>query len=1489
MHSVSTISTALSASTAALSEDLLQNLRKKIIQTSSFAESVVFLLSDELDLPKLFSNLVFTASTASLSDNHRALAVDTISAWLVRGRDLSNGLASPLTITALDKLCDVFLAFFDDAPPGLTKALKDLLSNVLVAAAAWPEQTVLQRLALRGIWGVERGEGKKGGYYAVEVALRKGVSADWLMTTYTGVSLLSDMLEGLIDRNLAPVIGKTVVALLASRRREMGDDDAQWARVWTESVRMALQNEGLRPRTVTYVLPGLLKLSVKSFEKFIRSLGLDENGSISVDADLGVLLCCLVVGKELGFVGDSGDEYKGKTSNMPIIILPADFVAPLLGHARPHIRVSALNLAIKSAAITRPIHLETLAILKNGLLSLHAEPDAEVRDSVIGSIRNLVERLASSSYSSGKELRNLQKKFQNGVPPSPNDIKKMIQLDTLIGNVRDFCLWYIGFLENLLLPGSNYQRFITGLRALTFLVKSGLDASLSGHAFMVLPGNGSIASNGEPFKKGLFKWPEFSKELRIFQPKTMKILQQAMFNPFDDIRALSADVLQLNPEWNKTVIVGFLERGIGVMNEGGRESDADGVARTLVLIFEIVRRGDIVFDERDKMWGFGVNNHGNPALGILGWILDVVEKEYLGVATVDIQRAIRKRPVHGFFSALRLILEMKNTYCNPFGSDLILWRGLHERIFTVCEGNWRITRAPLCFDSPEGHMPVDIIEDCDEDMNTQTVMSYSWRAVKESAALMGIILSKAPDSTLDSTYFERGGKLLLQQLADIRHRGAFSAVSPSFMALCVRCFRSNKPELQELPRLWLRQNLELILSKSSTITRRSAGLPYLIIGVLASEVDNSRPLLASTFFRFIEIAMLPIASSKEGEKLDLPQVHALNCMKHLFTDARVSQAVVPFIGTGLELAVSCFGSEIWAIRNCGVMLFTALTNRLFGLRKSRNDYKDTATTFTTKSFFEKYPRVREVLLANLIEKVGALDGEQGKLVGVSVEMVYPALSLIARMDVEPEYEEMEEFRQLIETCLRSRIWKVRVMAARAYATLIGHNELVFTLENLMGVGLRNQNILHGHLCAARTLLERRFQQAASLDDTVRGKVFEIFADVFEDFVVINKCSITKAVFLQVATEYLLSHDLPENLRIKFASYCSISTANLREELSASSFVGRFLLKEHLVSFLLSNDLVHYTRLISSTDDEIHLNTITYILALPASTLPPSTPSFVSTVFQTAVFHHNHLHRAAALRLLLRLQVSLPTEFFEKIIVLATAGSTAPIREAAIALLGRITPPSGIAAALSVIQIAAAEDQELDIRFSALRSLPLLLLSSRCAADKAKALFVLFDLINDDDDKLRMFAAESVAPVSPLVAAVKVANEVPRVIEVWPELVRRILGSEVPDGNLDTDTSARARHRALFETEKKNMWVNEREGIRIWGCVAEDVLISCSDVEAKLEVFKRWKQMYQNDVVGNEYETEIYGENMGLLVERRIAVDKILNSVDQHNRASKLTD
>lgn len=244
-------------------------------------------------------------------------------------------------------MVSVIFMHFDDAQSGLSKALKDLLGNLL---SSYPQgdgrRGFMEGLTERVLVGIGSGGGKKVGYYVLEVLVRKGaVGAAWAMGRYRelgsqeaageGDVLVGDMLSCLKDRTLSPSIGKALVSLLSARKREMAAAGTQngWIGLWEAPLRGALASEELRGNVQIYALPGLFKLSPESFRVFVEGLGLlrySAEGSEAVEEDSGdgeeliSLLCCLKVGKDLGFV----DELSTYTCNNPIYKTPP--LIPLL-------------------------------------------------------------------------------------------------------------------------------------------------------------------------------------------------------------------------------------------------------------------------------------------------------------------------------------------------------------------------------------------------------------------------------------------------------------------------------------------------------------------------------------------------------------------------------------------------------------------------------------------------------------------------------------------------------------------------------------------------------------------------------------------------------------------------------------------------------------------------------------------------------------------------------------------------------------------------------------------------------------------------------------------------------------------------------------------------------------------------------------------------------------------------------------------------------
>lgn len=235
-------------------------------------------------------------------------------------------------------MVSVIFSNFDDAQSGLSKALKDLLGNLLSSYPNSERQGFMEKLTERVLAGIESKGGKKVGYYVLEVLVKKGVSAAWTMERYKlgarqagrGDVLVRDMLLCLKDRTLSPSIGKALVGLLAARLREItaaGGTREEWMELWEAPLREALASEELRGNVQIYALPGLFKISPECFKAFVERLGLlrysESNGTVEDETgttgeELMSLLCCLKVGKDLGFVDEISTTTQANPTKQPL-------------------------------------------------------------------------------------------------------------------------------------------------------------------------------------------------------------------------------------------------------------------------------------------------------------------------------------------------------------------------------------------------------------------------------------------------------------------------------------------------------------------------------------------------------------------------------------------------------------------------------------------------------------------------------------------------------------------------------------------------------------------------------------------------------------------------------------------------------------------------------------------------------------------------------------------------------------------------------------------------------------------------------------------------------------------------------------------------------------------------------------------------------------------------------------------------------------------
>lgn len=951
---------------------------------------------------------------------YRTLACDTLSICIqrmsqccIQSQKYAAELKESSTIGSVkdaDAIFDFVCNYWTDSGAALGNAVKELLNKlILLLEKIWSPEERQDHLIRWAGQVLKYPRSMRVVYFTIEILARQ---LGGLAILKLEPHIIKDSLALIYSNALANPIGKMLTAILTTSRKQMMATavkstekklaiaeiehvEKQWLLLWAEDVIEALKKEDLRPHVFTYLLPNLFKVSALGFRLFIRQL---QGGqfSMSSEIDITVLIGCLKIGQDLSIL-----ESTDKSSAQSAPIISTEFLQTLLHQSSQDLRLGGLSLAVSSPRASKPISLDILNVLAESLDDLTLESDPEFRNRVYGYLRQMITRIRDSSYSMTRERSKLLRQVKE------RDEQRIMELSAAIDLNRTFLENYLLYLQQLLRPGSSYQRIHMGLKLLLTVVRSGLDNRVDS------------------------KWHDknhldFPYHISIYSATTIRLLLDNLVNNYEDIREASGSLLKIaplsalfdgieEPEVITEIVDGYAEKGISMVS-GLRGREGDGGARIIEFCYFLYAKLDI-------------QRATNLHLQFLSHVVQKLE-DAIKQAEENLSVAVKDYPLHGYFTCLRLAFEKADfadpkMYKNESG-----WSQLIKRIVGTTHSVWNIVEKILSHDSPEGNMPEELEEQYLVNLEevygpaTQVILSYAWRAIGESSELLTTLLTVVP---IDSNIFavqsiSKLGNLLLTELSTIRHRGAFSSVFPAFVACCVRCNKSNSAAVLDLPRRWLDENIQLIQVKSQNITRRSGGLPYLVAGVLTAEADDSeRPLLCETFERLVEIAQRPPASLDESEKTDLPQVHALNCIRSIFIETRLSTASAAFIDQALAVAIDAFASKVWSIRNCGVMLFAALQTRLFGSRKF-TDSRMAVGNMSARLFFSRFKSIKGVLLRHLQEHVDHLEGRAAQ---THIETVYPVLSLLSRLEATDSYDGLVAFSPYITQCLSSRIWKVR--------------------------------------------------------------------------------------------------------------------------------------------------------------------------------------------------------------------------------------------------------------------------------------------------------------------------------------------------------------------------------------------------------------------------------------------------------------------------------
>ncbi|KAE8415009.1 putative death-receptor fusion protein-domain-containing protein [Aspergillus pseudocaelatus] len=1130
----------------AISQDI-QLLPEATLKEISKGLLVNYILScEDIDkVNRVWQSLLKTFSTASTSNTHTTASCNTLSAFLDAA--LTSKCEGTRKLACSNEtwsaVFEVYMARYKDSnPKGMRQILECLVSLFNKNPQGTDKDVIRSKITETTVPSIILGEPRsrlKASFVSLETLLRKGsispielisMVESWLLENRERwISLLQEDCKALsidITRFLGSAPSpesKQIVAeilllrlLTQAKTAELaassGDLMAAFfqkvkssgtsepssqeisqklSSIWVTPVKhLALQNLGNLELMSNYTLQPLFKLDPIGFRAFLEKLHLKNllAGDMSEAPlpELTLLFASLQIAKKVGLVHEENYIPKqGSSTNdaQNALVLKSEMIGQFLFHREHSIRMAALSLLITAPATTKPVSSATIRAILKGLPSMHSESaDPYARGEILSLIRKLIPRLKGGILSEHESLAETNVSHSRKHPP------KFARDDS---ETQKCLREYLELLKDDLRPTASYPRHIMALKTLIHLLESGLDARYAGHIAAKQAGN-------------VTKW---RLNMDIFEPSLLRLLVDLLLDPYEEVRATSLTLLNLFPQdvllsgyvqsgsnrkHEKPQLVDALNRAEQLASNTSRADHADTVARLYHIFFTAA--DDNSSKVADSWW--------ETKQGVVDTLLKKLE-EKLSLAGGLFNSSMRDAPLHGYVSALRYIVLTPDFHVliSNAQTGYEAWRAVHSRIVAVCDKIWVEVKPVLCIDSPEGHTdePID-----DLAVGPKDILSYSWRALRESSLLLYATLSNrtyGPKGELGLTKgdFETIGVASFTQLAELRHRGAFSTVSQTFATCCLRCGQSSDPEIASLPHKWYQEARKIIFETASKLTRRSAGLPALATGILSSNPGGQ--LFQEVIKELLEISHLPVQQDDDNQEMELPQVHALNCLKEIFTNTKVAAHTEPFIMPALNLSAEQLGSPVWNLRNSGLMLFRALLTRMCRRGTGLGFGGSSGSEPGGRISFQKYPGLIQLLSDLLSSSNARNNAEQGDHAMVT-ERVFPALELIAEKVPNVYDTDDAMLLELVREQLKSPVWGIREHAARVYASLLNRPDILKDIQTLLDIDRdsKSQDYLHGKALSIKYAL-RRFG-AASLSfwnehiHEVSAALRQIFASLF---------------------------------------------------------------------------------------------------------------------------------------------------------------------------------------------------------------------------------------------------------------------------------------------------------------------------------------------------------------------------------------------------------
>ncbi|XP_029449183.1 thyroid adenoma-associated protein isoform X2 [Rhinatrema bivittatum] len=422
-------------------------------------------------------------------------------------------------------------------------------------------------------------------------------------------------------------------------------------------------------------------------------------------------------------------------------------------------------------------------------------------------------------------------------------------------------------------------------------------------------------------------------------------------------------------------------------------------------------------------------------------------------------------------------------------------------------------------------------------VTAQMVLVCCWRSMKEISLLLGMLCQLLPLQTTPAAsqglitveQVEEIGEYFKHHLLQSRHRGAFELAYVGFVKFTEMLIRCSIESLHCLPQQWLCNVLQEIKSSDPSsklcATRRSAGIPFYIQALLASEPKSNKAGLLNTTMKELISLAIPF-NELHSDVSTIPQVHALNILRALFRDARLSESIIPYVADGAQAAILGFTSPVWAVRNSSTLLFSTLITRIFGVKRGK-DERSKKNRMTGREFFSRFPSLYPFLLKQLENVANTMDSKMGELkLHPSLFLLLLILSKLYPSPLDGTYSalSMASFVPFIMRCGHSPVYRSREMAARALVPFVMIDHIPRTILSLLAMlpdctnPCIRQNHIHGTLLQVFHLLHSYFESKHRTNSDLQRELYDIIVCMKAKLWLArrqNPCLVTRAAYLDV--------------------------------------------------------------------------------------------------------------------------------------------------------------------------------------------------------------------------------------------------------------------------------------------------------------------------------------------------------------------------------------